>query len=309
MKPSILLTLLLLVTPFFISSESNLYGKIWITLESKETSKGTNSDTESNKSRVGITGDFDLKTDLNMIYQLEYEIDPVDGISDESKDKTFKQRNSFLGLKGSYGSIFLGTYDTAFKRSQDNIDLFNDLAGDIKNILQGENRMNDSIVYESPISARGFSIVLNAVKGFEDRFQEDKTYSTSISFIHKTKNLYTSIAIDTEVEGYDSTRFSLQIPFPKIQIGFIYQDTKKLSTGIRENGYVLSLSRQFGDKGTLKFQTTKSDMKISSGKQNSFGFDYKLNKKTNIFFFYTDLLSKEDSIETAITALGFEYDF
>ena len=287
MKPSISLTLLLLVTPFFISSESNLYGKIWITLESKETSKETNSDMESNKSRVGITGDFDLKTNLKMIYQLEYEIDPVDGIAGDTKDRILKQRNSYVGLKVPYGSFFLGTYDTAFKRSQDDIDLFNDLTGDIKNILHGENRMNDTIGYESPISARGFSVVLNAIKGSEDRFQEDKTYSTSISFIHKSKNLYTSIAIDTEVGGYDSTRFSLQIPFPKTQIGFIYQDTKKLSTGISENGYVLSLSRQFGDKGTLKFQTTKSDMKIFSGKQNSFGFDYKLNRKTNIFFFYT----------------------
>ena len=309
MKPSILLNLLLLVTPFFISSESNLYGKIWITLESKETPKETNSDMESNKSRVGITGDFDLKTNLKMIYQLEYEIDPVDGISDEIKDKTFKQRNSFLGLKSSYGSIFLGTYDTAFKRSQNNIDLFNDLAGDIKNILQGENRMNDSIVYMSPISARGFSLVLNAIKRSEDLFQRNNSHSTSISFIHKSKNLQTSIAVDSEVKGYDSRRFSLQIPFPKTQIGFIYQDTKKLSTGISENGYILSLSRQFGDKVTLKFQTAKSDMKISSGKQNSFGFDYKLNRKTNIFFFYTDLLTKDDLKEKAITALGFEYDF
>ena len=298
--------ILFVVLPLFIQAESNFYGKIWVTAESTE-----HKDLElvSNKSRLGFKGKEKFIDGIEILYQLEYEIDPVDGIADDTKDRILKQRNSYLGLKAPYGSFFLGTYDTAFKRSQDDIDLFNDLTGDIKNILHGENRMNDSIGYESPISTRGFSVVLNAIKGSEDRFQEDKAYSTSVSFIHKSKNLYTSIAFDSEVEGYDNTRFSLQIPFLKTQIGFIYQDTKKLSTGISENGYVLSLSRQFGDKGTLKFQTTKSDMKISSGKQNSFGFDYKLNRKTNIFFFYTDLLSKEDSIETAISALGFEYDF
>ena len=74
-----------------------------------------------------------------------------------------------MGLKGSMGTIFLGKHDTATKKSQKKIDLFNDLAGDIKNILQGENRMSDLVGYTTP-KINGFSATFNAIKGTEGAF-------------------------------------------------------------------------------------------------------------------------------------------
>ena len=35
-------------------------------------------------------------------------------------------RNSFIGLKGIYGTLFFGTHDTTFKRSHSKIDVFNE---------------------------------------------------------------------------------------------------------------------------------------------------------------------------------------
>ena len=308
MKFKILSMLLFVPVLYLQSEEPTVYGKLWISVESQDTASGTEVDMVSNASRLGIKGSMDFGEGIEAIYQAEYEIDPVDGTADESKDRTFKQRNSFVGLKGSVGTIFLGKHDTATKKSQKKIDLFNDLAGDIKNILQGENRMSDLVGYTTP-KINGFSATFNAIKGTEGLGDDSIGDSTSTSFSYDSENFYIALAFDSELKGYDSTRLTLQIPFNRSQLGIMFQDSKKLSTGVEEDGYVISFSQKVGDKGTLKFQQAESDMKLDSGKQFSFGYDYKLSSKAKAFFFFTDLSGDNRSKEKEITGIGFEYKF
>ena len=308
MKLKILSMLLLVPVLYLQSEEPTVYGKLWISVESQDTASGTEVDMVSNASRLGIKGSMDFGEGIEAIYQAEYEVDPVDGTADESKDRTFKQRNSFVGLKGSMGTIFLGKHDTATKKSQKKIDLFNDLAGDIKNILQGENRMSDLVGYTTP-KINGFSATFNAIKGTEGLGDDSIGDSTSTSFSYDSENFYIALAFDSELKGYDSTRLTLQIPFNRSQLGIMLQDSEKLSTGVEEDGYVISFSQKVGDKGTLKFQQAESDMKLDSGKQFSFGYDYKLSNKAKAFFFFTDLSGDNTSKEKEITGIGFEYKF
>ena len=303
------LTLFAFLMGFNLQSEQpTVYGKLWISIESQNTASGTEVDMVSNASRLGIKGSMDFGEGIEAIYQAEYEVDPVDGTADESKDRTFKQRNSFVGLKGSMGTIFLGKHDTATKRSQKKIDLFNDLAGDIKNILQGENRMSDLVGYTTP-KMNGFSATFNAIKGTEGLGEDSIGDSTSTSLSYDSENFYIALAFDSELKGYDSTRLTVQIPFSRSQFGIMFQESEKLSTGEEEDGYVISFSQKVGNKGTLKFQQTESDMKLDSGKQFSFGYDYKLSSKAKVFYFFTDLNGNQDSKEKEIHGVGFEYKF
>ena len=305
----ITLTLFAFLIGFNLQSEQpKVYGKLWISVESEDTASGTEVDMVSNASRLGIKGSMDLGGGIEAIYQAEYEVDPVDGTADESKDRTFKQRNSFVGLKGSMGTIFLGTHDTATKRSLKKIDLFNDLAGDIKNIFQGENRMSDLVGYKTP-KINGFSATFNATKRTEGLGDDNIGDSTSISLSYDTKIFYTALAFDSDLKGFDSTRLMLQIPFNRSQLGIMFQESKTLSTGEEEDGYVVSFSQKVGNKGTLKFQQAESDMKLDSGKQFTFGYDYKLSSKVKAFYFFTDLNGNEDSKEKDIHGVGFEYKF
>lgn len=305
----ITLTLFAFLIGFNLQSEQpKVYGKLWISVESQDAASGTEVDMVSNASRLGIKGSMDFGEGIEAIYQAEYEVDPVDGTADESKDRTFKQRNSFVGLKGSMGTIFLGTHDTATKRSLKKIDLFNDLAGDIKNIFQGENRMSDLVGYKTP-KINGFSATFNATKGTEGLGDDSIGDSTSISLSYDTKIFYTALAFDSDLKGFDSTRLMLQIPFNRSQLGIMFQESKTLSTGEEEDGYVVSFSQKVGNKGTLKFQQAESDMKLDSGKQFTFGYDYKLSSKVKAFYFFTDLNGNEDSKEKEIHGVGFEYKF
>ena len=304
MKIKGLFLLIILLLTFSVQSGTTVYGKLFVTLESQEMLSGTKFNAENNASRLGIKGSTELKRDLEFIYQAEYEIDPVDGTADEANGRSFKQRNTFIGFKGSLGTLFLGTHDTAFRRSQDKIDLFNDLASDIKNILEGENRLSELVGFTTPVFGKNFSATFNVIKekdGLGD--------ASSFSLRYKTSNIYAALALDSKVEGYDSYRVSFQVPLNKAQLGFMFQTSKEVNTGNKEEGYVLSLSRKVTNKGTIKLQLTESDIKLVSGKQTTFGFDQELSEKAKIFIFYTDLSSPRVEKARNVTAVGFEFKF
>ena len=124
------------------------YGKIFVDYQSISNDiNGNKTDVKNNASRFGIKGNFLLSNDSNLklVYQAEYQFDPVDGKA-RGDDGTLKQRNTFVGIQTDFGMLFAGTHDSAFKKSQLKIDLFNDLAPDIKNILHGENRLEILLV-------------------------------------------------------------------------------------------------------------------------------------------------------------------
>ena len=50
--------------------------------ESQKISSGTEVDMISNASRLGVKGSTDFSESLEAIYQVEYEVDPVDGTAD-----------------------------------------------------------------------------------------------------------------------------------------------------------------------------------------------------------------------------------
>ena len=304
MKIKGLFLLIILLLTFSVQSGTTVYGKLFVTLESQEMLTGTKFNAENNASRLGIKGSTELKRDLEFIYQAEYEVDPVDGTADELNGRTFKQRNTFIGFKGSLGTLFLGTHDTAFRKSQDKIDLFNDLASDIKNILEGENRLSELVGFITPVFGKNLSATFNVIKekdGLGD--------ASSFSLRYKTSNIYAALALDSKVEGYDSYRVSFQVPLNKAQLGLMLQTSKEVNTGNKEEGYVVSLSRKVTNKGTIKLQLTESDIKLVSGKQTTFGFDQELSKKAKIFIFYTDLSSPMVEKERSVTAVGFEFKF
>ena len=297
-----------IVSSVSIFAEPVVYGKIWITAESLDRESSRESDLVSNASRLGIKGEARIGDGLLGIYQLEYEVDPVDGTADETKNRTLKQRNSFIGIKGSKGTLFLGIHDTAFKGSQFKIDLFNDLAADRKNILHGKNRMSDFLGYTSP-GASGFTFTINAIRGNDGQGDEKIGDSKSYSLNYENQNIYVSLAQDSKIKGYDNSSISVQIPIKRHGIGFIYQESKNIYTGISQEGHIISLAYALGEKGRLEMQSGSSDMKIEGGQQTTLGYKYYLSKEFQIFFFITDLKAKDVTKQKTINALGFQWNF
>ena len=301
------LSCLLLLSSLDVTSDTSLYGRIAI--DSKHISnavKKENFELENNESKIGIKGDlFELnKSGAKVIYQIEYGFDLVDGKA-RGDDGTFKSRNTFLGIKSHLGTIFAGTHDSAFKKSQLKVDLFNDLAPDIKNILHGENRLDDFVGYTSPNFQGVLSLTINKMKNPVKAGRDFESYAVNYS----GKAFQAALAKDRQMKGYDSTRVSLLIPFNKSQLGFILQQSQDLSSGIENNGQVISFVKEVSDQGKIKFQHASSSMKVDSGKHTTIGYDHLINSNVKLFTFYSLIDSPDKSRNKNIFSIGLEYKF
>ena len=285
-------------------SDITFYGKINTSYESTDKNSKTDTDFKNNASRLGVKGKFDINDGLKISFQIENEIDPTDGRFRADGEKVFKERNTFLALEGNFGRLFAGTHDTAFKVAQLKVDLFNDTRADIKYLFQGENRMNSFVAYTTPELIDGLKVTINSISQSTGTFE---SYSVNYS----TGSIKLAFALDSNGKGYDNTRFTTMFPIESlgIDVGLMYQSSEKISTGVSENGHLLSLKKKVSDKGSVYLQTASSDIKLESGKQNSIGYDYKISKIAKVFFHYSDLESDKTSKNAEYVSLGFEYKF
>lgn len=279
-----------------------IYGKINATLQSDDEGS-SESNVKSNASRIGIKGGVAASDSLKAIYKVEWQVD----VADNEKD-LFKARSQWVGLQGDFGSVMIGRNDTMLKLSQGKIDQFNDLNGDIKNVFNGENRLDDTVTYISP-GFNGFKFGATFIA--EDNSKSNGNSGSSLALMYgdkklKKSDLYAAVAIDSDVDGRDSTRVSVQGKLGDLKLGAIWNDSEATDGSDEGDGLMISAAYQLGAT-TLKAQYADSDDKMS-GDSISVGADYKLAKNVKLFAFYTDY-SVDDSSDKSYLALGMEYKF
>lgn len=295
------------------AADVDIYGKANLSVQSSDFGEGSFTEVTSNASRIGLKGTHDLGDGLTVIYKAEFEVD-LDGDGKKgygSKEKdvdTFEARNQYVGLAGSFGEVLLGKNDTMLKQSQGKVDLFSDLNGDIKNLWKGENRMADTISYKSP-KFNGFQLGVTYVT--ED--EVDGEDGTSIAVFYGDKKLkkskiFASVAVDSEVKGYDITRATVQGKVGGVVLGAMVQTQEKIDGSAEMDGFMVSAKYKM-DKITFKGQYQAANFDGGDDKSGiTVGADYSLAKSTKLYTFYTsfDMDSGEDQ---DYLAAGIEYKF
>jgi predicted porin len=283
----------------------DVYGKANISLQSSDEGEGSFTEVKSNASRIGLKGTHDLGEGLSVIYKAEFQVD-LDG--DSSKGDSITDRNQYVGLAGGFGEVLLGKNDTMLKQSQGKVDLFSDLNGDIKNLWKGENRMADTLSYKSP-KFNDFQVGVTYIA--EDAVDAEDGVSVAIFYGDaklKKSAIFASVAVDSDVKGYDITRATLQGKVSGVVLGAIVQSQEKIDGTGEMDGFMVSAKYKM-DKITFKGQYQAADFKDGDDKSGiTLGADYSLAKSTKLYTFYTtfDMDSGEDQ---DYLAAGIEYKF
>ncbi|MBU2037841.1 MAG: porin [Gammaproteobacteria bacterium] len=280
------------------------YGKINVTQEFVQPENSGNfSQLNSNASRLGVKGKIALEHGLKGIYQAEYETFQDDG--EKAAGQTFSQRNTFIGIEGGFGRVQAGMFDTPFKNAQNKVDLFNDLQGDIKNIIsKSENRSKNSVQYTSP-SFAGLVATVDHLNS-ED---EDTNNGLSASLAYTRGDIYVAYAYDNEVNGekVDAQRFVGQYKVGAVQLGALWETLD--TDGNSEEGWMASAAFKATSDVTLKAQYGASDIKKEGGVSYSLGADYKLAKNAKTFVYATSEESDDESVNAQYYGAGLEYKF
>ncbi|MFT3930802.1 MAG: porin [Spongiibacteraceae bacterium] len=323
-----------------------VYGKINVSLNKNDfesintTTKQSEQTTDnwnlnSNASRLGFKGDLPISDSLKAIYKLEYEIiTTADKEGDNGSD--FKQRNTYVGLQSKdWGTLIAGRHDTPLKLAQESVDQFNDYyLGDMKNVLVGENRLNNIIMYTTPTFA-GFSLTAGFAPGEgsgnntgttsaaqHDNNDNGLADKYSIALSYKLDTLYLALAQDKNIINTDVTRFVAQYGIGPVKLGALYQTaerTKKYDTigtvssdgGFdliptgnfkEQDAFLLSAAWDINKEWTVKGQYVQSEstpttagLDDTEAKMYELGVDWKLSKSSTVFAYYSAIDTEGDN--------------
>jgi predicted porin len=303
MKKSLLAFAVASLFPVAAVADVIVYGKANVSLQSVDeaeysTANGNNADGTrvelvSNASRIGVKGGEAVNSSLKVIYQFEYQTEVDDG---SGSGGTFSQRNIYLGLQGTAGTIMGGHFDTPTKVAQEKVDLFNDLEGDITSIFKGEIRASNIVQYTSPTFGGGFAGSVAYITEESDGVSKQNnptgvsaSNGISASFGYTSSIFYAGVAMDQDVEadGVDLIRIVGRLTLGAFQFGLLGENYENDNTGADEDGALVSALWNLNDKWALKTQYGDSDVRWIDGESASVGVDYKMTKSATLYGYYT----------------------
>lgn len=315
MKKALLPLLIASALPAAAFADVIVYGKANVSWQNTDLQNGgTYTELVNNESRIGVKGGESINDDLRAIYQFEYQTKVDDGsISNTCTatsttatpaattkttcsvgGQTFSQRNIYVGLQTAGGTVMAGMFDTPLKTSQEKIDLFNDLIGDMRSVLHGETRARNVVQYTSPAFS---NVTANIAYVNSEVDKEDTGDGYSASVVYNTKSIYLALANDQNVtnamnksvfiEDTDIIRAVSRFVVGPVVLGALYQTYD--NGVIDEDGYLASAQWNLTPAWALKAQYGQSEMITLDAETASIGVDYKISKATKIYGYYTQI--------------------
>lgn len=323
-----------LALPVAAQANPKIYGKLNLSVESFEkeyenpaTAPDEFTRLQSNDSRFGVRGEAELTATTSVIYQIEWLVN-----ADSAGAAELTQRNRFVGLKHQeFGAVKLGAYDTYLKLAQGRTDFFNDLSGDMRYVIAGENRVGNVVGYESPKLFGGltFNVMAQTQENAAGTAKDPKNgNSASIVYDNADMGLYLALAMDNNMNGStalngtresDSMRLVASYKIADLTLAAVYNTSEAAvgAVGNEETAYLLGAAYKLGDQ-TLKVQygVAEHDLATAANLERTLlnlGVDHHFTSKTRGFFFYTvkeeDKLALNGDSEETTFGIGLDHNF
>jgi predicted porin len=246
----------------------------------------------SNTSRVGIKGSLDTDSDLfTVIFQYENQ---ADFNNNGNEAVAWSNRNSFAGLKGDWGKLMWGRYDTPYKSIGRSVEFFPERIGDARNAttLTGwDRRENNMIMYATPVLGEIITVTGQYVP---DQGVEDGALF-SASAVYDKEKIMAGVAFENHGKALEDA-YDSEDP-----------DASEASTGIR------AVLRYKGDKfGAAGFYQTISNIggyKDFSAQTIGLGANFLLTPVWDLKgqYYMTDPNTDGDDDGASMLTLGIDY--
>lgn len=261
---------------------------------------GNGSEFTDNGSTFGIKGDTKINEDLTAFFKYELEADA----DEKNSDVSVGVDQAYVGLKGGFGKVQLGTFDSIYNNAiQDDVDQFEFLGFESASTTEE----GDTIAYFSP-SLNGFEIQLSAQSKGDADETADGSYGTAVTSVIKytLNDLTVAVGYDSNDNTADenqttglSVAYALQ---PNLNVTLKYETES-------ETQDIYGLSTRYGyGYGDLyaSYQTVDPDAAASEDyDEYGVGITYDLASNIYVYGEFGQFGSDEDSQ----SAVGVYYGF
>lgn len=254
-------------------NKPEIYGRLHLSVNQMDNGDSDALNLSSNSSRIGFRGTLDINEGLQAFYQMEA------GYAADHGGGELASRNTFAGLRGAFGAIQAGQFDTPVKNIGGKVDLFSDQVGDNGNIIR------------------------YGIRGDLDNYSFDEREKNMIQYTTpKFGGVQAELAYSTNVRSTDSADGDLDEY--SYMAALTYTGVKGLYVGLG-GAYTLG-------KTVLKAQYYKLDHDGAELGADMFsvGVDYKLAKNFTTYAAYSRIANDDnqnlrpyaDGISDALTA-------
>ena len=279
----------------------------------------------SNSSRLGFKGERQFADDLTAIFQIEQQIDFDDSGTE------FATRDTFAGLKGDWGMLRVGKFDTPFKRARGPANFFGDQVGDMRNLTRTndhgrfDERFRNSIHYRTPsLNGLVWDIQYSADNSGQSTVEdaENRAVSTSLGFrngpvnvvlAYENQSIYRAFDADepdTAALDYNADAWRLAGSYqitPEFRLGALYQVTE--NTGRQDENLEGEEGKVWGFGGQYKaspnvylnahWLTLDSDLDDNDANLYAIGLEYRLDSALR---FYGNIAVMDNDDDSSLTS-------
>ncbi|TDY00110.1 porin [Thiohalophilus thiocyanatoxydans] len=269
------------------AAANEVYGDVRLSVNSIDDSSGTSSDSQdSNASRVGFKGGYELDGGLKALYHIEGGVN-TDG--DDNKDM-FTKRFAFAGLAGNFGKVLYGTLSSPYKMAGLKIDPYYDTAAGDK--LSGRNYglsdytngwFDNVVAYITP-DMNG--IQANAVMVMDDEESNDHHFNYGVSYNQAGFSAGIQLLeVNTVGSEVDATRVTAGYKTDQWSVGASMENVDPEASADTDYLYVAG-TYNVSAKNTLKLSYGDVD---DDGTGMTAGVSHDLGEKTELYALYSDI--------------------
>jgi predicted porin len=289
------------LAPMAAQADVSVYGKLNMGLSVADS--GGTGDTASfmgitsHDSRLGVKGSEDLGNGMSAFFKMETEID----MDNAAGNATFK-RDKYLGIKGGFGEIKMGQFNTAYKNTYGKMDIFADSIGDVTGTgTHGEldDRFENMLGYKGTFGP----ITVDVNMDFAETDTSGEDDGLAVGLTYKAG----SIMVTAGMVNHDSDQFAGTTADEGTRIGFqMKMGSSKLNV-LQENvtknaansDYSVTTLQYGMDMGKnmfgVSYTMTGRDGTAADSTQTTIGVHHKLSKKTKVAVAYTTISNDENS--------------
>lgn len=270
-------------------SPFQVYGQVHVSLDYLDNSDDPTLAASSNSSRLGVKGKYQLDDELTAIFGMEYQVATTDDA------KSLSRRNSYAGLKGNFGQILIGRYDTPMKKLGRSVDLFwSSQLGENRTITNSNKfdaRYDNAVHYSKKFNNIKFTTAYYLdVGNTTDRIDDDSVNVSSSSVVYQKDALMLG-------GGYEVASGKSQDPAVA---------DKEDRTGLRLVG-----SYKMGSHKIVGFFESATDVSGTAGKdRNLYGVGWSMKQGKYVYkaqVYTADDFDNTDDTGATLLSAGVDY--
>ncbi len=299
MKKALLPVAILAALPAVALADITLYGRAHVSLDYLDDGADYSEfNVSSNSSRLGFRANRDFGG-ITGIMQIEQEIDY------SNQGSNWASRDTFVGIRGDFGMLRVGKFDTPFKRARGPANLFGDQLGDMRNFTRAgagrfDERTPNTLHYQTPdFSGWQFNFAYSLHEGGDASGGDDDALSTSLTWSQGDFGLavaYEWFDDDRGQGGRDAIRLAASYDINDLTlVGFfqtIDHDNDAFDADVFGFGAAYKLSDSWNVKG--HYLRRSADPADSDSDMFAVGIEHRFASQLRVYLNYA-MVSNDDN--------------